>query len=90
MIMTPWLCQEEWEIARDLVLNRDFSVMKYFDVWRLRVSRLPAGVETTASLVQALATSPHTSLSLATAVNRSVLGRIVILERIRIRIVFVI
>jgi len=70
MIVTPWLCQEEWDTARDLVLNRDFSVMKYFDVWRLRVSRLPTGVETTASLVEALSSSPHTSLSLATAVNR--------------------
>ena len=37
---------------------------------RLRVGRLPAGVETTHSLLEAITTTPHTPLSLATAVNR--------------------
>ena len=69
-MVTPWYSQDEWLSARDLVQTRDRGALSYFEVWRTRVAKLPAGVETTASLMEALLTEPHTALSLATAVNR--------------------
>ena len=70
LTVTPWCDQEEWEQVRELVLARDAAALQYFDVWRLRVARLPAGVETTASLLQSHVSKPHTCLSLATSINR--------------------
>jgi len=70
LVVTPWYSQDEWLSARDLVQTRDHGALSYFEVWRTRVAKLPAGVETTASLMEALLTEPHTALSLATAVNR--------------------
>ena len=69
-VSQPWYDGEEWRHVRDLVLARDPAVLGHFSVWRTRVSRLPAGVETSASLLEALTSPPHTALSLATAVNR--------------------
>ena len=70
LVVTPWHSRGEWLAVRELVVARDPRVLPHLAVWRLRVARLPAGVETTASLLEALASSPHTALSLATAVNR--------------------
>lgn len=70
LTVTPWASQAEWEVVKDLVIARDIQAVKYIQVWGARVPRLPAGVETTHSLLLALTTVPHTPLSLATAVNR--------------------
>ena len=70
MTRTPWYGVEEWERVRGLVLERDSLAVERMLVWRCRVSRLPAGVETSLALLQALSTTPHTALSLGTAVNR--------------------
>ena len=70
LVVTPWYSQDEWLSARDLVQTRDHGALSYFEVWRTRVAKLPAGVETTAFLMEALLAEPHTALSLATAVNR--------------------
>ena len=69
-VTQPWYDGEEWRHVRDLVLARDPAVLAHLSVWRTRVPRLPAGVETSASLLEALTSPPHTALSLATAVNR--------------------
>jgi len=70
LTITPWATHDEWEVVRDLVMARDIEAVKYIQVWGARVGRLPAGVETTHSLLVALTSVPHTPLSLATAVNR--------------------
>ena len=69
-VTQPWYDGEEWRHVRDQVLARHPAVLTHISVWRTRVSRLPAGVETSASLLEALTSPPHTALSLATAVNR--------------------
>jgi len=69
-VTQPWYDGEEWRHVRDLVIARDPAVLGHLAVWRTRVQRLPAGVETSASLLEALTSPPHTALSLATAVNR--------------------
>ena len=69
-VTQPWYDGEEWRHVRDLVLARDPAVLGHLSVWRTRVPRLPAGVETSASLLEALTSPPYTALSLATAVNR--------------------
>ena len=51
-------------------MSRDIQAIKFIQVWGARGGRLPAGVETTHSLLVAITTTPHTPLSLATAVNR--------------------
>jgi len=70
LCVSPWSCQAEWQHVRDLVIQRDVKAIKYIEVWRARVTRLPTGVETTHSLLEAATSTPHTTLSLATAVNR--------------------
>ena len=68
--VTPWSCSAEWSEARELVLGRDHRALSLLRVWGSRVGRLPAGVETTAALLEAHLALPHTPLSLATALNR--------------------
>jgi len=68
--VTPWSCTSEWSAVRDLVVSRHPSALSHLMVWSSRVARLPAGVETTVSLLQAHLALPHTPLSIATAVNR--------------------
>jgi len=70
MMLTPWYSSEEWEEVRDLVVERDRRAVDMMEVWRCRVVRLPAGVETSLALLSALSQTPHTPLSLGTAVNR--------------------
>jgi len=70
LTITPWMCRSEWLTVKEHVLARDARALKYLQVWAARVPRLPAGVETTCSLLTAFNSRPHTSLSLATAVNR--------------------
>ena len=70
MVVTPWYGQAEWERVRGLVLERDSRAVELMSVWRCRVSRLPAGVETSLALLEALCHGPHTALSLGTAVIR--------------------
>ena len=67
---TAWYNWEEWERVRDLVAGRDARALDMMAVWRSRVARLPAGVETTLALLQADTARPHSPLSLGTAVNR--------------------
>ena len=67
---TPWYSSGEWERVRALVVERDSRAVEMMKVWRCRVTRLPAGVETTLSLLEAHSDRPHTTLSLGTAVNR--------------------
>ena len=68
--VTPWSCTNEWSAVRDLVVGRHPTALSHLMVWSSRVARLPAGVETTVSLLQAYLATPHTPLSIATAVNR--------------------
>lgn len=68
--LTPWSCPAEWLAVRQLVTARDPRALAHLEVWGSRVARLPAGVETTVGLLRALLATPHTTLSLATAVNR--------------------
>ena len=68
--VTPWSCTNEWSAVRDLVVGRHPTALSHLMVWSSRVGRLPAGVETTVSLLQAHLLNPHTPLSIATAVNR--------------------
>ena len=68
--VTPWSCTREWSAVRDLVVGRHPTALSHLMVWSSRVARLPAGVETTVSLLQAYLAKPHTPLSIATAVNR--------------------
>jgi len=68
--VTPWSCTNEWSAVRDLVVGRHPTALSHLMVWSSRVARLPAGVETTVSLLQAYLATPHTTLSIATAVNR--------------------
>lgn len=70
IMRTPWYGVEEWERVRGLVVERDGRAVERMLVWRSRVSRLPAGVETSLALLQALSITPLTPLSLGTAVNR--------------------
>ena len=68
--VTPWSCTNEWSAVRDLVVGRHPTALSHLMVWSSRVARLPAGVETTVSLLQAHFATPHTQLNIATAVNR--------------------
>ena len=63
LTVTPWACQAEWQVVRDLVMARDIQAVKFIQVWGARVGRLPAGVETTRTLLVATTTPPHTPLT---------------------------
>ena len=67
---TAWYNSQEWERVRALVVERDRRAVEMMKVWRSRVARLPAGVETTLSLLEADIARPHSPLSLGTAVSR--------------------
>ena len=62
---TAWYNSEEWEKVRGLVLERDRRAVEMMKVWRCRMARLPAGVETTLSLLEADSVRPLSPLSLA-------------------------
>jgi len=70
LTVTPWSSWEEWRVVRELVIAKDKEALKYINVWAARVSRLPAGVEATLSLLTANTASSQTPLLLGTAVNR--------------------
>ena len=52
--------------VRDLVMSRDIQAIQFIPVWWARVGRIPAGVDTTHSLLVAITTTQHAPLSLAT------------------------
>ena len=52
------------------MMYRDIKAIQFIQVREAMVGRLPAGVETTHSLLVAMTTTPNTPISLATAVNR--------------------
>lgn len=76
--VTPWQDNSEWEEVQRLVLSSDQPgdkrrALDMISVWRSRVSRLPAGVETTSALLQASLSGGLPSqlkLTLAAALNR--------------------
>ena len=67
---TAWYSSQEWERVRELVVARSTRAVEMMKVWRSRVDRLPAGVETSLCLLEAHNARPHSALSLGTAVNR--------------------
>jgi len=67
--LDPWFDVEEWKFVKDLVIKKNLLALKYFEVWRCRVSRLPAGIETTYALLEA-SSQMENILTISMAVNR--------------------
>jgi len=69
MRLDPWFDDDEWNHVKNLVLSKDLRAIKFFQVWRSRSPRLPAGIETTCALLEA-SLQMDNSLTISMAINR--------------------